>query len=355
MSLDSLILTIRKEKVILDADLAAIYGVPAKRLNEQVKRNADRFVYGDNTARKSFLGFLLLSLLLFAVSVPLLAGQRQPGPAQDPDDRTIASAREALSKGETVSGEVFAQMFKSPKLQPVALLPKAMTPLKGRELARLASGAYVRIGWVYQCTRCNHWHIDLAGGYAIGKDTVVTAYHVLTPPEHVKKGTGFPVVVRGDEEILGITGVLAADEPIDAAVLRVACSNLSPLPLADELEVGDPVYCLSDPDGNRGIFTAGIVNHREVATGKSREALAAGKLIVSTDWAPGSSGAAILDGCGNVVGHVSMIEAITYESEEVPSDTRKGRAQRSREEIAMSLHQAVPASSVCALLEPAGN
>jgi len=41
--LDSLILTIRKEKVILDADLAEIYGVPTKRLNEQVKRNADRF------------------------------------------------------------------------------------------------------------------------------------------------------------------------------------------------------------------------------------------------------------------------------------------------------------------------
>jgi hypothetical protein len=41
--LDSLILTIRDQQVILDADLAEIYGVPAKRLNEQVKRNADRF------------------------------------------------------------------------------------------------------------------------------------------------------------------------------------------------------------------------------------------------------------------------------------------------------------------------
>lgn len=36
-------LTIRGQKVILDADLAAIYGVSTKRLNEQVKRNADRF------------------------------------------------------------------------------------------------------------------------------------------------------------------------------------------------------------------------------------------------------------------------------------------------------------------------
>lgn len=40
---NSLILTIRGEKVLLDADLASIYGVPTKVLNQAVKRNADRF------------------------------------------------------------------------------------------------------------------------------------------------------------------------------------------------------------------------------------------------------------------------------------------------------------------------
>ena len=42
-SLESRILTLRGQKVILDSDLAAIYGVTTKRLNEQVKRNARRF------------------------------------------------------------------------------------------------------------------------------------------------------------------------------------------------------------------------------------------------------------------------------------------------------------------------
>lgn len=37
------ILLVRSEKVILDADLAALYGVSTKRLNEQVKRNRGRF------------------------------------------------------------------------------------------------------------------------------------------------------------------------------------------------------------------------------------------------------------------------------------------------------------------------
>ncbi len=37
------ILLVRGEKVVLDADLAEFYGVTTKRLNEQVKRNNDRF------------------------------------------------------------------------------------------------------------------------------------------------------------------------------------------------------------------------------------------------------------------------------------------------------------------------
>ncbi|MBI5040456.1 MAG: ORF6N domain-containing protein, partial [Gammaproteobacteria bacterium] len=39
----SKILSIRGQKVMMDADLAELYGVPTKRLNEQVKRNPRRF------------------------------------------------------------------------------------------------------------------------------------------------------------------------------------------------------------------------------------------------------------------------------------------------------------------------
>jgi hypothetical protein len=39
----SLILTVRGQKVILAADLAALYGVTTKALNQAVKRNPDRF------------------------------------------------------------------------------------------------------------------------------------------------------------------------------------------------------------------------------------------------------------------------------------------------------------------------
>jgi len=37
------ILTVRRQRVVLDSDLAVLYGVPTKRLNEAVRRNAKRF------------------------------------------------------------------------------------------------------------------------------------------------------------------------------------------------------------------------------------------------------------------------------------------------------------------------
>jgi hypothetical protein len=43
IAVESRILVLRHQRVILDADLAGLYGVPVKRLNEQVKRNQERF------------------------------------------------------------------------------------------------------------------------------------------------------------------------------------------------------------------------------------------------------------------------------------------------------------------------
>jgi len=43
MPLETLIVTLRRQKVLLDADLASLYAVPTKGLNQAVKRNAERF------------------------------------------------------------------------------------------------------------------------------------------------------------------------------------------------------------------------------------------------------------------------------------------------------------------------
>ncbi|NQU05308.1 MAG: ORF6N domain-containing protein [Calditrichaeota bacterium] len=41
--IEQLIFHIRNQKVMLDSDIARIYGVTTKRLNEQIRRNKDRF------------------------------------------------------------------------------------------------------------------------------------------------------------------------------------------------------------------------------------------------------------------------------------------------------------------------
>ena len=40
--IENRILTLRGHKVIIDTDLAELYGVPTKALNQAVKRNRDR-------------------------------------------------------------------------------------------------------------------------------------------------------------------------------------------------------------------------------------------------------------------------------------------------------------------------
>jgi len=42
-SVESRILFLRQQRVIIDADLAELYGVSVKQLNQQIKRNRERF------------------------------------------------------------------------------------------------------------------------------------------------------------------------------------------------------------------------------------------------------------------------------------------------------------------------
>ena len=60
---ESLIFTVNGVKVMLDSDLAAIYGVTTARLNQQVRRNPERFPrdFIFQLTRKQFDGLMLLN------------------------------------------------------------------------------------------------------------------------------------------------------------------------------------------------------------------------------------------------------------------------------------------------------
>lgn len=265
--------------------------------------------------------------------------------APEPESPLATKARTMTEQGKLPNATTFLDALKTPRAAAITLLPASAETLTGRQIAARAQAAHLRAGWVYQCTKCSRWHTSLAGGYAIATDAVATAHHVMNAPDNMKDGHGYPVIVRGEDEILPALTVIAADPDHDTVILRTAVQDLKPLPLTDDVQAGDSVYCLSDPRGVRDYFSTGIVNRLFALDSKASPGLSGQRLHVSTDWAQGSSGSAVLDTYGNVVGHVARIKAIpgAKPNPETAAPT------------AMNLHEAVPASSVLKLLLKAGN
>jgi hypothetical protein len=74
--IESKIITIKTQRVILDSDLAKLYGVSTMRLNEQVSRNIKRFP-SDFMFQLSFQEFTDL-ISQIAISSPGHGGRRKP-------------------------------------------------------------------------------------------------------------------------------------------------------------------------------------------------------------------------------------------------------------------------------------
>ena len=223
--------------------------------------------------------------------------------------------------------------------------------LSGRQVWERARAAHVRVGWFYLCPRCDDWHLNLAGGYALTADgAVATCHHVVRPSREIREGC----LVAADDEgrLFPVTEVLAANRRADICIVRVAGAKFRPLPLNTNVSPGDTAYCLSDPLKEHGYFTKGIVNNfsqmpaRRRRNGRSEPERAPVLMNVSTDWAPGSSGSAVLDEHGNAIGHVSTISA---ETDEPPRQTK---ARTNAPGTLIVFHEAVSAAEVRALIQP---
>lgn len=244
----------------------------------------------------------------------------------------------------------------------LALPPVDTTALLPRERWQRARLSHIRIGAFYLCSKCDHWHLDLAGGYAITADgAVATCAHVIAPPESMKEG--WLVAANEDDELLPVTEILACNDGTDSAIVRVKSSRpLTPLPLSLDVSPGDQVWCFSDPNGKRGYFTDGIVSRfvKRPFIGKKE---AAGKLPeggilprpvwleTTTEWAPGSSGSAVIDQFGNCVGHVSEIQSVLEDPRPVRKKKDGREAPRQPQGTLIIFHQAIAAGEVLALVK----
>ncbi|MBS1833533.1 MAG: trypsin-like peptidase domain-containing protein, partial [Acidobacteria bacterium] len=96
--------------------------------------------------------------------------------------------------------------------------------------------------------------------------------------------------------------IVAADAPIDLAVLKIDASGLTPLPFADsaKVRVGEAVLAIGNPFGVGTTVTQGIVS----AMSPSKLGIAGDEDYIQTDAAvnPGNSGGALINTSGELVG-----------------------------------------------------
>lgn len=289
------------------------------------------------------------------------------------EKKMLEQAKALREAGRLVKAETITAQLQKPIPAPINLVKPRTKHLRGSEVAEHARKGYVRTGWYYLCKNCSNWHIRVAGGYAVAKNAIVTCHHCVVADNTIKEG--YYIAVDPEDNVLPVTAVLAKSQTMDAAILMVEGGKFTPLPLSDKVAPGDPAYCYSDPLGVDGYFSSGIVNRFYWRPGKSGtpgtvDELKSLRVNVSTDWAPGSSGSAVLDDCGNVIGHVSTISAMSETPPRVPvvtpapekpktpstgTDEKKEPPKtvvprdRFNGATLITLHEAVPARGVIAL------
>ena len=296
------------------------------------------------------------------------------GPGSHPQAATKKSLRKLRQENALLPMKAVANQLTRTACELSQPAP-ATTKLATRDIWRKARAAHIRVGWYYLCKECDKWHLELSGGYAITQDCVATCGHVISVDEEAMK-EGFLVAVDEDDQAIPVIEVLANSPATDSAILRLKTDKLQPLALSRDVVPGDPVYCFSDPLDRRGVFTNGIVNrfmqrpflrHEELTPEQKAhpdQVPVPVFIQVSTDWAPGSSGSAVLDQCGNAMGHVSEVQTELDDSGDdllpiAPEPQPSGPENKAEPETigqipgtVIVFHDAIAASNVRALIKP---
>lgn len=257
-------------------------------------------------------GFVLLGLaaaggaLAQAPGVPI-----EPPNASRNDARILAQAAALKDAGRLTSLAGIQRQLTIVSNASLGLPAPGRKERKPAEIYQLARQSRVRLGWYYLCTKCEHWHFNSAGAYPIAAGGILaTCYHLASGEDELNMREGYLVAVDPEERVYPVDQVVGKSRTMDAAIVHVPGLHLKPLPLNGEVTPGDTVHCYSDPLSFHGVFSQGIVNRffwnsQNRGARGSPDEIKRLRMNVSCAWAPGSSGCAIFDNCGNVVGHVA--------------------------------------------------
>ena len=133
-----------------------------------------------------------------------------------------------------------------------------------------------------------------------------TEGHIITNNHVVAKDNARVQVLLADGRTLEAK-VLHRNPRLDLALLKVTGENLKPLSAGDssKLRVGEWVFAVGHPWGQRWVVTAGIVSTQRTA--KIAEGVTTQYIQSDVLLAPGNSGGPLLDTDGKVVGINAMI------------------------------------------------
>jgi S1-C subfamily serine protease len=240
-----------------------------------------------------------------------------------------------------------------PALAAAAPAASALPPATLR--ARLLRSTWI-VGHYAHCDECDGWHFSASTGFAVHADGVLATCAHLLADEPALAPAAQPLLAAADwqGQVFAVTQVLALDADHDVVLLRCTATDLVPVPVRSDVGVGEPVYCLSNPDHMFATFTAGNVSRRYRWRGPApgTVAVAAGAdhapppltepgrvfLQVACEFAGGSSGAPIVDGSGNLVGIAQSTTTVT------------AAADAAGAEVQMVARTAVPAAALLELL-----
>jgi hypothetical protein len=132
---------------------------------------------------------------------------------------------------------------------------------------------------------------SLGSGFLVRNGQIASNLHVV---EGASRGYAKFVGQKTKYDIEGITGI---DSERDLVLLKISAVATLPLSLgySGDVEVGEPVYAVGNPQGLEGTFSQGIVSSiRQVGSDKL--------LQITAPISPGSSGGPVLNSRGEVIG-----------------------------------------------------
>lgn len=224
----------------------------------------------------------------------------------------IRQSRALIESKKTVEMKELVSHLKSNENKKVTLrLPRVRTEeLSTEDLYSNYLKSTLMVGKPYLCKRCDRLHVGIASGFILTDTGVfVTSHHVIAAKSNVRYQT--MVVMNGEGKMWPVERVLGGNKANDFVFVQLKGKKgeFTPIPIRGSMRTGERIRTLTNPTGHYFSLSEGIV------TRQYQHRRGGQWFNIDADYCKGSSGGAIFDRYGNVLGIVSSTNSIYYTTE----------------------------------------